>query len=126
MNPLLASRVVWWLHLQEVAIPFSRGTLTGVEMKGWWGERGVSGRKVSQYKVKKKAELKAKAAIWEDILSGILMHVVAMEPPSHVQASLLLILSDVDHMVRGREVWVCVWVCLCVCVCVCVCVCECV
>ena len=77
----------------------------------------MSGRKVSQHKLKKKAELKAKAAIWEDILSGILMHVIAMEPPPHVQASLLLILSDVDHMVRGREVWVCLCVCVCVSVC---------
>ena len=53
----------------------------------------------SKHKVKKKAQLKAKMVILEAILNSLLVQVVAMAPPPHVQSSLLWILSDVDHVV---------------------------
>jgi len=49
---------------------------------------------------RRKGEARAKAAILEAILDSLLMHVVAMEAPSHVQSVLLSALLSVEHQVR--------------------------
>ena len=72
-------------------------------------ESGQTSRKVgskcgsagsSKHRTKRKAELRAKVAVLDTILNGMLTHVVVMTPPPHIQASLLQILADVDHVVR--------------------------
>ena len=72
-------------------------------------ESGQTSRKVgskcgsagsSKHRTKRKAELRAKVAVLDTILNGMLTHVVVMAPPPHIQASLLRILADVDHVVR--------------------------
>ena len=80
---------------------------------------------------RKKVEMKAKGTILEAILDCVLMHIVAMGAPTHVQCMLLTALVNVEHQVCVCVCgwvggWVCVWVDGCVGVCVGGCVCVCV
>ena len=59
---------------------------------------------------RKKVEMKAKGTILEAILDCVLMHIVAMGAPAHVQCMLLTALVNVEH-----QVCVCVWVWVSVC-----------
>ena len=50
-------------------------------------------------RVRKKIEMKAKGTILEAILDCVLMHIVAMGAPAHVQCMLLTALVNVEHQV---------------------------
>ena len=70
----------------------SRQKVLGSRYAGW-----TSGSR--QHRTKKKLEQRAKVAILDSILSGILTHVVCLSPPPHIQSSLLAILAEVDSPV---------------------------
>ena len=49
----------------------------------------------------RRAELKKRAEIREAVLQCVLVHVVAMGAPPHVQCALVEVLEEVEHEVRG-------------------------
>ena len=83
----------------------------GIELQPLTVEQTPRGRGRGRGRGRRKnVEMKAKGTILEAILDCVLMHIVAMGAPAHVQCMLLTALVNVEH-----QVCVCVWVWVSVC-----------